>query len=176
MENRELTPNELTVVALCNEYCYAVEHCREAEPDEFVKTMLRLLPRLYIATTDIKTEDILDDDVPYIENVLDEDYYESLRHGIGDLLGPDDTYLEVFEEDMKYSDTPIAASISEGLCDIFQSLYNFLETVRDAPTEFVHASLIALQEDFRFYWSSTLCNNLRALNHLRYNADRDSLL
>ena len=164
-----LTPNELTVIALCNEYCYAIENVRDATLESFVADMLRLLPRLYISTTDLKEEStMLDDEVPYIMNSLDEDYYEKLRQMIGDLLGMDDSYLEVFEENMKYSDTPIGASISEGLCDIFQSLYNFLETVKDAPEEFTRAALKALKEDFESYWSRPLCNNLRALNALRY--------
>lgn len=170
MDNSQLTPNELTVVALCNEFCYAVEHSREMEAMEFVKNMLRLLPRLYITMTDLKIDDSMIDDGAYINNVLEEDYYDSLRRGIEDLLGPDDTYLEVFEEDMKYSDTPIGASISEGLCDIFQSVFNFLETVKDAPSDLTRSALVALHDDFEAYWSQPLCNNLRALNHLRYNS------
>lgn len=132
--------------------------------------MLRQLPRIYISATDLKPdEDVLAEDA-YIENVLDEQYYDSLRRHIENLLGEDDTYLEVFEEDMKYSDTPIAASISEGLCDIFQVMYNLLDVVRDAPDELVQSSLAAVKEDFESYWSRPLCNVLRSLNHLRYFA------
>ena len=86
-----------------------------------------------------------------------------------ELLGPDDVYLEVFEEDMKYSDTPVAASVSEGLADIFQSLYNFISTVRDSTDEVVSGAIATETEEFRSFWSSTLCNTLRALNHIRYN-------
>mgnify|MGYP005796285091 FL=1 len=71
---------------------------------------------------------------------------------------------------MKYSDTPIAASISEDLCDIFQVMYNLLDVVRDAPDELVQASLVAAKEDFETYWSRPLCNVFRALNNLRYFA------
>jgi hypothetical protein len=92
-----------------------------------------------------------------------------VRRNIENLLGPDDTYLEVFEEDMKYSDTPIAASISEGLADLFQVFYNLLDSVRNMPEEVVLASLIAVRDDFQSYWSRILCNVLRALNHLRFS-------
>ena len=84
-------------------------------------------------------------------------------------MEPDDIYLEVFEEDMKYSDTPIAASISEGIADIFQVLYNFIETIKDAPTDLIKEALTALREDFDNYWSQTLCNLLRPLNHIKHN-------
>ena len=68
---------------------------------------------------------------------------------------------------MKYSDTPIAASISEGIADLFQVMYNYLETVRDAPNELITDATAAMREDFAQYWSRRLCNVLRAVNALR---------
>lgn len=163
-----LAPNSLAFIALANEYCQTVERAREAEPDAFVSSMLRLLPRLYISATDLRPDmgGVIEE--AYIDNALDEEYYESLRRAMEALLGEKDTYLEVFEEDMKYSDTPIASSISEGLADIFQVLYNLLEVVRDAPEELTNSALAAVKEDFETYWSRPLCNVLRAVNSLRY--------
>ena len=91
-----------------------------------------------------------------------------MRREIESLLGADDVYLEVFEEDMKYSDTPIGASIAEGISDIFQVLYNFITMVREAPSETIDRALVAVKDDFDSYWSQKLCNLLRPLNHLRY--------
>ena len=164
-----MTTNAITFIGLCNEYCIAVENAHQSERDEFIDLMLKLLPRLYITATDLASApgDDADEDVFLVE-ALDEDYYESVRRGIEELLGPDDVYLEVFEEDMKYSDTPVAASVSEGLADIFQPLYNFLNTVRDSTDAVVAGALAAEIDDFRSFWSSTLCNTLRALNHIRY--------
>ncbi|MCC8071115.1 MAG: DUF5063 domain-containing protein [Bacteroidales bacterium] len=167
-----LAPNALAFMALCNEYCVALEHARESSSTELVDTMLRLLPRLYMTATDLKLVGLNDE--AYIDSSLEEDFYEAIRCGVESVLGPDDTYLEVFEEDMKYSDTPIAASISEGLADIFQVLYNFLEMVKDAPDAIMEMALQAVKEDFESYWSRVLCNVLRALNHLRYSGGLDS--
>lgn len=167
--NKPLNTNAIAFIALCNEYCQAIETARESERDEFIASMLRLLPRLYISATDLTTE-IFDDEEPYLESAIDEDYYESVRRNIETLFGADDVYLEVFEEDMKYSDTPISASIAEGLADIFQDLYNFIEMVKDAPDPIVKMALVAVKENFESYWGRTLCNVLRAVNHVRYNA------
>lgn len=167
MDRKSINNNALAFIALCNEYCQALERAREADRDNFVASMLRLLPRIYISASDPKIDSVLED--AYIDGKLEEDYYDAIRRGVENLLGPDDTYLEVFEEDMKYSDTPIAASISEGLADIFQVFYNFLETVKDVPEELVILGLIAVKEDFEVYWSRILCNVLRALNQLRYS-------
>mgnify|MGYP002946583568 FL=1 len=164
-----LNNNSLAFIGLCNEYCQTLESARETECDDFIAAMLRLLPRIYITASDLKIDD-LGLEEPYIDGRLDEDYYDSIRRSIENLLGPDDTYLEVFEEDMKYSDTPIAASVSEGLADIFQVLYNFLEAIKDVPNELIDQALIAVKDDFQSYWSRILCNVMRALNHIRYNA------
>lgn len=161
--------NAIVFVGLCDEYCRALEGARESERDEFVDRMLKLLPRLYISAYDIAPDIYLDQEV-YIEQALDEDYYDAVRRNVETLLGPDDVYLEVFEEDMKYSDTPVAVSISEGLTDLFQVFYNFINTIRDTTDETVGLALQSVAEDFRGYWSQTLCNTLRALNHLKANA------
>lgn len=169
MESAILNTNSLAFIALCNEYCAAIEDARESEKDEFVQSMLRLLPRLYISATDLKI-DLLDEEDAYLEPILDEDYYESVRCGIENLMGPEDIFLEVFEEDMKYSDTPIAASISESLADIFQVLYNFVGMVKEAPEHLIPLALVVVRDEFQGYWSRILCNVLRALNQLRYNS------
>lgn len=163
-----LNTNSIAFIGLCNEYCTAVENARESERHEFTDNMLRLLPRIYISATDLRT-DIPDDEEPYIDDILDEDYYEALRRNMESLMGEDDVYLEVFEEDMKYSDTPVAASISEDLADIFQALYNFINTIRDTTDATARLALSGVRDDFRAYWSATLCNVLRALNHIKMN-------
>ena len=168
----ELSTNSIAFIGRCNEYCVAVEGARDDERASFVESMLRLLPRIYIAATDLQAG-LADDEEAYIDQALDEDYYDAARRNIERLLGPDDVYLEVFEEDMKYSDTPVSASVSEGLADIFQVLYNFINTIRDATDETVALALQAVSEDFRSYWSGSLCNVLRALNHIRYQSSSD---
>lgn len=168
MSQSNIKPNTLAFIGLSNEYCVAVENARESERDDFVASMTHLLPRIYISASDLDADNQADS---YIDEALDEDYYDSVRRNIETLLGEDDSYLEVFEEDMKYSDTPIAASIAESLADIFQVLYNFLETVRDAPEDLINDAVTVVAEDFRHYWSRTLCNVLRALNAVRYQHD-----
>lgn len=167
-QHSPLNTNSIAFIGLCNEYCTTLENCSAIQRDEFINTMLRMLPRLYIMATDLSVSEIIDSDSAYIDNALDEDYYESIRRDIERITGPDDIYLEVFEEDMKYSDTPVSASIAEGLADIFQALFNFLSTIKDATDETISLALSSVHDDFKSYWSSTLCNTLRAINHLAY--------
>ncbi|MCM1022240.1 MAG: DUF5063 domain-containing protein [Muribaculum sp.] len=174
MEQKQINNNSLAFMALANEYCQALEQVQQTVgSSRFVGNMLRLLPRIYIAASDINVPDALLEET-YIDNRLDEDYYDAIRRNIENLLGPDDTYLEVFHEDMKYSDTPIAQSVSEGLADIYQVLFNFLDAVRDMPDTVVAAMLIAVKDDFESYWSQTVCNVLRPLNAIYAASDKDN--
>lgn len=170
-ESSVLSPGMLAFIALANEYCQALESARETGRTEFVARMTRLLPRIYMAAADLPGAAGADDDESaYIEPALDEEFYDAVRASVEVLLGPDDMYLETFEDDMKYSDTPIAVSISECLADIFQVLYNFTEMVREALVPSIPSVLLAVKEDFEVYWSQKVCNVMRPLNHLRYNA------
>ncbi|MDE6073630.1 MAG: DUF5063 domain-containing protein [Muribaculaceae bacterium] len=163
-----LNPNSIAFIALCKEYCQALAQAREAQRDEFISLMLKLLPRIYITATDLSVN-FIETEEPYIDPALEEDYYEGIRRNVETLMGPDDIYLEVFEEDMKYSDTPVSASIAEGLADLFQVLFNFISALGNDPTDEVAAmSVLAIKEDFRNYWSRILCNVLRPLNDLAY--------
>ena len=170
-----MTPNSLAFIALSNEYCQAIEAAAEAASSRrFVADMLRLLPRLYITASDLAPEPLIGgDDSPMLDNYLSEDFYEQARQGVESLLGSDDVYLEVFEEDMQFSDTPLRASISENLADIFQVLYNFVTTVREAPDYAANEALHAVREEFASYWSQRLVNVMRPLNQLRYSATAD---
>lgn len=170
MSENRINPNVLTLIGLANEYCMALSNVYETDKDEFVAEMLRLLPRIYITMTDVRIEE-LSDDYDYYNNIssyVDEDYYESIRRGVETLMGESDTFLETFEEDMKYSDTPIASSVAECLTDIFQDLFNFVSLVKESDGDQTQEALTECKENFESYWGQTLCNVMRALNNIRY--------
>ena len=161
----------LEITSICADYCRTLENCREMEKDEFVDSILDILPRLYLQFNDLTPDQcvLLNEENGFFSSYVDEEYYESIRRNVEILLGPSDTFLETFEEDMKYSDTPIAASISECLADIFQALFNFISIVKDSEGESAVEAYVECWENFAGYWSQTLCNVLRALNHLKYS-------
>lgn len=177
IEHNKLSNNSLAVMALASEYCRALELAEAARPMQFVDKMTRLLPRIYMAVADIPAANPDEiDDYSFGANHLDEATYDRIRRIIETLLGEDDSYLETMLDDMKYSDTPIGATISEGLADIFQVLFNFVEDVRNADVETTYSLLASLRADFAGYWSQTLCNIMRPLNELarRHETDGDA--
>lgn len=163
----KVSNNSISFLGLANEYCKLMESDSNIGKEEFIDAALRLLPRLYITASDLSFTGIVDD--IYIQPCLEEDYYESVRRRVETLLGEDDVFLEVFEEDMKFSDTPIAASIAECMSDIFQDLYDLINSVKDAPQSHINDFLYVCKDHFEAYWGQTLCNVLRALHAVKYN-------
>ncbi len=171
--SQELSPNALAFIALTNEYCHAVE---TAEPPEsyrpeanlpFILSMLKLLPRIYIVATDLyETKGNLTDE--FIESSLDESTYDLVRERLSQVMGDDDAYLETNVDEMQFSDTPVSATVSENLADLYQEFYNLVHAVQDIPTELQVLLIDSCMYNFRSYWGQTLCNVLRAL-HMTYH-------
>lgn len=176
MKKEELRGRQLAVTALATRYCVTLEQAENMERAEFVAAVLGMLPRLYwefaelpAREEDTDTVSLDDEEEDYYADYVDEDHYNQVRLTLARLMGEQDTYLETFEEDMQYSETPIGASISEGLADIFQALYNFVSVVKDTDGEGLERAYGACREQFREYWAQTLCNVMRPLNAIRYN-------
>ena len=161
-----MTPNELAFIALANEFCHALEHSSECESrDQFVAQMLKLLPRVYITVGDIEDDTYSEE---FIDQALEEDVYDLVRDRVAQIMAEEDIYLEVFLADMKYSDTPISASVSENLADLYQEFFNLIHSIQDALTETQHEMLCQCKTNFINYWGQTLCNVQRALHAIYY--------
>lgn len=164
MENDKLSPSSLAFIALTNEYCQLVENCGDYGREAMVDSLIKLLPRIYITVIDMESSLEYFDAI--ISQSLDEPTYEVVRGNIGAIMGEDDVCLEVFIDDMKYSDTPIATSISENLADLYQEFFNLVSSLRDLNTEEQRQILGMCKENFVEYWGQTLCNVLRALHSI----------
>lgn len=158
-------------VKLTADYCLKLENCRQAKPQELVENMLYLLPYIYIKATQLLPE-IEDNGLNTDPQVTEEDY-NYVRLSIYDVLGQHDEYLDVFVEDMKYSDRPVLRSISEDLADIYQDLRNFLATYREGIDDMMNAALYEVLENFKFDWGQKCVNVMRPLHDTLYNQMKD---
>ncbi len=153
-------------VTVAAEFCAYMEHASEHNRKEFVDTLLKLLPLLYLKAQMLPNEESISDD--NLEEFVTEDSYEVLRITISELLAEKDSYLDVFVADMKYSDTPITKSISEDLADIYQDIKNFVSLFKLGINETMHDAIVECNEHFKQYWGQTLVNTLRALHDIIY--------
>jgi hypothetical protein len=159
--------NTVEFVTVAAEYCAYVERCNEHSRKEFVDTLLKLLPLLYLKAQMLPEAERVSDEG--LEDFVTEDSYEVLRMNLYDLLADKDSYLDVFVSEMKYSDTPVTKSISEDLADIYQDVKNFVCLFKLGINETMHDAIVECSEHFAEYWGQTLVNTLRALHEIRYN-------
>ena len=163
--------NTLEFVTVALEYCTFVEHAGETDLFDFVDKATKLLPLLYLKASMLPQLEA-DEDVD-LELMVTEDMYEAVRSRIASLLGEHDSYLETFHEDMQYSDTPIAAFISESLADVYQDTGNFVSLFRQGNEEVMMEAIALCHSNFKEYWGQQLLNGLKALHAVRYSGDED---
>ena len=158
--------NVIEFVTVAAEFCKYMEQAEGTRRPTFVDTTLKVLPLLYLKATLLPTCETMGEDLP--EHYVTEETYEVLRMTLAGILGEKDDYLDVFVEDMKYSDQPITRYISEDLADIYQDIKDFIFVFQLGLNETMHDALAICQENFRLYWGQKLVNTLRALHEARY--------
>ena len=100
-----------------------------------------------------------------------EQEYEDLRALLAHKLGSDDAYLEVFVEDMRYSDEPITAFISENIADIYQELKDLACNYQTREESVMNDALVNCVDAFYQHWGQKLLNVLRPLHALSLVCD-----
>ena len=160
--------NTVEFVTVAAEYCAFLEQIYDKEPARVVDILCKLLPLIYLKAA------MLNETEPeglYLEETVTEPDYDAIRESLQEKFGENDDYLEVFVEEMKYSDTPVRKCISEDLADIYQALKNFVNSYRSGLDEVMEEAVAVCSEGFRTYWGQTLTNTLRAVHNVRYSAD-----
>lgn len=160
--------NTLEFVTVALEFCTFVETAGQNGLFDFIDKGIKLLPLLYLKATLLPEAEVDDeDDEP--EMTVTEDMYEAVRTRIAALLGEKDSYLETFHPDMQYSDTPIAAFISENLADVYQDTGNFVSLFRQGNEEVMLQAIALCRANFQEFWGQQLLNALKALHAIRYS-------
>jgi hypothetical protein len=163
--------NTIEFVTIALEWCTFLENAENFHVDEFIDRSTKLLPLLYLKTAllpEVEATEFVE-----LGSYVSEEAYEAMRTKISGMLGEADTYLETFHQDMQYSDTPVAASIAENLCDIYQDVGDFCHTFRNGPEDIMRESIAEIVDTFRLYWGQSLLNALKALHAIRYALDDD---
>lgn len=156
--------SSIEFVTVANEYCGFLELHEQFTAKDFVDKATKLLPLLYLKVSLLPELEQKLEDAP--EQFVTEYDYNHVINNIAEKLGEKNDYLEVFHEDMQYSDTPIVAYISENLADIYQDLKNMLQNFELAAEEVMNDSLLLCVENFRTHWGQSLTNALRALHQI----------
>lgn len=156
---------EFTAVA--KEFCDFVETAAaNGKKNDFLNKLQKFIPLVYLKGSLLPACE--SDEVSFVEDSVTEEDYNALYASLHQLLGEDDDYLEVFDDNMQYHETPIVNSIAEKICDIYQDLKNFITSYRHGLTEIMEEALWLLNNNFELYWGKSCTSVLRAIHLVIY--------
>ena len=159
----------LELVTVAVEFCAYVENAAEKDRKIFISTMQKLLPLLYLKGVLAPKYELTEEcDADSLSSFVSMENYDIVRNNVAFVMGEYDSFLDVFVEDMKYSDTPILSSVSENIADIYQDLKNFVCAYKDGTEEMRYDAIIMCKSNFENYWGQRLVNVLRALHEINY--------
>ncbi len=164
-------PITLDFVTVGVEFCSFLEKTESPSKKEWIKTLAQILPLLYVKATLLPTVETDFDD--FLETFVTEEDYMFVSSKVSEMLGEHDVYLDVFIDDMKYSDRPVSSFISEDVADIYQDIRNFISIYQLGMEESMISALKVCTENFRLYWGQKLVNVLRPLHSLIYKPNDD---
>ena len=161
----------LEFVTVGIEFCAFLEKSQGRSREEFVETMLKLLPLLYLKAQLLPRIDSEGDFLP--QGKVTEDDYNWVRRIAYDILQNDDQYLESsYENDME-TDEMQWRSVSEHLADIYQPVRNFLAIYKDGIEDCMADALWAVRDEFELYWGDALVSALKRLHQINYKRNDD---
>ena len=158
-------------VTVAVQLCLYLEQIEGQDKSEFVEKMLCLLPLLYLKARLLpKATEELDG---FLERFVSEQEYEDIRQKVAQCMGADDTYLEVFVEDMRYSDEPITAFVSENIADIYQEVKDLACNYQTRDEAVMNDALVNCIEAFEQHWGQKLLNVLRPLHAVACEGEQE---
>ena len=158
-------------VTVAVQLCLYLEQVEGLDKSEFVEKMLCLLPLLYLKARLLpKATEELDG---FPERFVSEQEYEDIRQKVAQCMGADDTYLEVFVEDMRYSDEPITAFVSENIADIYQEVKDLACNYQTRDEAVMNDALVNCLEAFEQHWGQKLLNVLRPLHAVACEGEQE---
>lgn len=158
-------------VTVAVQLCLYLEQIEGQDKSEFVEKMLCLLPLLYLKARLLpKATEELDG---FPERFVSEQEYEDIRQKVAQCMGADDTYLEVFVEDMRYSDEPITAFVSENIADIYQEVKDLACNYQTRDEAVMNDALVNCLEAFEQHWGQKLLNVLRPLHAVACEGEQE---
>lgn len=152
-------------VTIAVEICVFLEKNESTSREEWIDRILKMLPLLYVKALLLPETVATEGEIP--ATFVREEDYSRVANNISEIMGEEDVYLDVFVEDMKYSDTPVSTFVSESIADIYQDIRNFVSVYQFGLTDQMYDALFQCKDNFRLYWGQKLVNVLRPLHALK---------
>ncbi len=167
IKNETYNKDVIEFVTVAVQFCLLAENSNQSTIEDFVDKMQKVLALLYLKA--LMLPDYESDETVFLQDFVEEDNYNIVRENIALVLGHYDDFLEVFVEDMKYSENPILCTVSENIADIYQDVKNFVMNFKHAAQDdVIYEAAAQCNQNFKYYWGQKLVNVLRPLHDIRY--------
>jgi hypothetical protein len=159
--------NVVEFVTVANEFCSTVECVAQFSAKENLDKFQKLLPLLYLKASVLpKIERLMEDELEKFVSELD---YNMLHQKWMQLLGENDSFYEVFDPNIQFSEETVRSSISENMLDVYQDLKDFITSYSINNEDVMYDSLAECIFHFEQFWGQQLLTVLRAVHMLLYS-------
>ncbi len=156
--------NVVEFVTVAGEFCGMIEKVRLIPVNQNMQNLQKVLPLLYLKAALLpRTGKVLEEELEKYVSELD---YSVLLQKWLEALGEYDSYYEVFDPDIQFSEEVVTASVSENLLDIYQDLKDFIMAYSLGDEGIMNDALHECENHFRDFWGQRLVNVLRAVHKL----------
>lgn len=163
--------NVLEFVTVGVQFCAFLEQNRFPKRKDFIDTLLKILPLLYLKALLLPPLD--DGQECFSEEFVTEQDYETVRMQIAALLGEQDAYLDLDLRNLQMVQEPQLKTVSEDVADVYQAVRNFVTTYKLEIEQSMYEALEVVKEQFDLYWGQTLLNALRALHGVETSLEQE---
>ena len=91
--------NSIEFVTVAAQYCQFLENVEGMQREEFIDTILKILPLLYVKALLLPEMEMIDED-DTLETCVTEETYSVMNAQLADIMGDRDDYLDVFVEEI----------------------------------------------------------------------------
>jgi hypothetical protein len=159
--------NVVEFVTVANEFCSTLECVAQFSAKENLDKLQKLLPLLYLKASVLpKIERLMEDELEKFVSELD---YNMLHQKWMQLLGENDSFYDVFDPNIQFSEEAVRSSISENLLDVYQDLKDFITSYSINNEDVMYDSLSECIFHFEQFWGQQLLTVLRAVHMLLYS-------
>ncbi len=159
--------NVIEFITVANEFCSFLERSESLETPDFLGSLQKILPLLYLKASLLPEFEFEAEDG--LEKFVSEMDYNQIQQKILRHTGANDDYQEVFLSGMQFSESALTASISENVADIYQEMKDLVMSFRMLNDEVMEQAVWECKNNFSQLWGQALVNCLRAIHNLIYS-------
>ncbi len=165
-ENPVYSHNTLEFVTVSAEFCAYLEQLEGTGRSEFIATMQKLLPLLYLKAQMLPQVESEGAFLP--DDQVTEADYNYILNGVYEIMKETDEYEDFVYDEAMQTEESQWKTVSEGLADIYQALRNFVSAYQQRVEDCMLDALWCVRDNFELYWGQNLVDTLKQLHKIRY--------